>query len=90
MASDFGQGLKRTADSTPADGPAPQMQKREATKLENWKWAEMLEFNTKVFQSAGDVDFILPIECSSMLCTCLLWVKRSQTITNVIIRGKRC
>lgn len=54
MASDFGQGLKRTAPGTPADGPAPQMQKREADQLQDCDW-DMLEFSNKVEDgSQGD------------------------------------
>jgi len=58
MASGFGQGLKRTADASSADTPAPSMQKREATKLENWDFPKMLEFSNKVEDGAQGDKFI--------------------------------
>ena len=58
MASTFGQGLKRTGDGASADAPAPQMRKREATKLENWDFLKMLEFSNKVEDGAQGDKFI--------------------------------
>ena len=59
MASNFGQGLKRTGgDGAPADAPAPQMRKREATKLSDWDFPKMLEFSNKVEDGTQGDKFI--------------------------------
>ena len=58
MTSTFGKGLKRVGDDAPADAPAPHMRKREASKLEDWDFAKMLEFSTKVEDGTQGDKFI--------------------------------
>jgi len=58
MASDFGKGLKRTTDGAATDAPAPQMRKREATPLEKWDFAKMLEIGAKVEDGSQGDKFI--------------------------------
>ena len=58
MASDFGMGLKRTADGASADETAPKMRKREVTTLMDWDFPKMLEINNKVEDGSQGDKFI--------------------------------
>jgi len=58
MASDFGKGLKRTTDAPSADTAAPKMRKKEATSLEKWNFAKMLEIGAKVEDGSQGDKFI--------------------------------
>ena len=58
MASDFGRGLKRTADGASADADAPKMRKREVTCLKDWNFPVMLEIGNKVEDGSQGDKFI--------------------------------